>query len=178
MNKTLIVLALFLSFSVMLMGCGSKQMSGIQAKEFITEYQKTKYEMEQVEIKTPDDKDEYMKKMIEKAKPYLTESEFNSFFNERRALHAVLAAKSQSQIKVKDIVIDKIEVDKDNAEKVTVNYKITLQLVSYDGKEQNEKTHNGIMTIIKVGDAAKISSDKEEIKDSFLYDLIKTTKHR
>lgn len=72
----------------------------------------------------------------------------------------------------------KIEVDKDNAEKVTVNYKITLQLVSYDGKEQNEKTHNGIMTIIKVGDAAKISSDKEEIKDSFLFDLIKTTKHK
>ncbi|MDF9414318.1 hypothetical protein E1B06_22100 [Brevibacillus laterosporus] len=178
MDKTLFVLALFLSFSIILMGCGNKQMSSSQAKEFITEYQKTKYQMEQVEIKTPDDKDEYMKKMIEKAKPYLTESEFNSFFNERRPLHAVLAAESQSQIKVKDIVIDKIEVDKDNAEKVTVNYKITLQLVSYDGKEQNEKTHNGIMTIIKVGDATKISSDKEEIKDSFLFDLIKTTKHK
>ncbi|WP_141213093.1 hypothetical protein, partial [Brevibacillus laterosporus] len=85
MNKTLIVLALFLSFSVMLMGCGNKQMSSNQAKEFITGYQKTKYEMEQVDIKTPNDKDEYMKEMIEKAKPYLTESEFNSFFNERRA---------------------------------------------------------------------------------------------
>ncbi|MCG7320167.1 hypothetical protein [Brevibacillus laterosporus] len=153
-------------------------MSIDQAKEFIMEYQKTKYEMEKVEIKTPNDRDEYMKKMIEKAKPYLTESEFNLFFNERRALHAVLAAESHSQIKVKDIAIDKIEMDKDSADKVTVNYKITLQLVSYDGKEQNEKTHNGKITIIKEGNATKISSDTEVIKDSFLFDLMKTMEHQ
>jgi len=155
----------------MVMGCGNKQLSSDQAKQFIMDYQKIKYELDPKTFATLDTGEKrlaYLDDVDKKVAPQLTEKEQARFIADRKAQFAPLAAEAHYKINVKDVVIEKIEMDETNKNKVTIEYKITLAFVPYNDKELKEETHNAKMELIKDGDVIKINRDWEDLKDSLL----------
>ncbi|WP_071392964.1 hypothetical protein [Bacillus tuaregi] len=152
--KRLIVLGLFFSLFLLLVGCNKQEISEEEVKKFLLEYKETQYNIDDL-TSIPNSQE-----IADKSKTYLSREAFDQLNSNRIFdISPFMAKKLNKVIQVQDITLEKVEKNKDSVD-YEYNLIIELQDPTNGGSEKISK--KGEMTIKREEGQLMIIRDWEE----------------